>query len=171
MYHFSDIALTELERVFAPSTVPEQPLTSTATTKPPATSSASPSSSPLPLLQVLDPFTTILALAPSKAHFARVVEHVFDPLLADGLPSPSQSLGSVGGGHKKRKATVARLDQPSFEGIWTASTAGAQDKGQAAVGVLRHVFEVAGRQSTSEVNRRRMYELVKKWEGERAVEI
>lgn len=95
-------------------------------------------------------------------------ENVGEPLLSYTLPPAPPS--------KTKKRKIASLvEEPEWPGIVSAAlevtSDGDEGKHEAGMKVLRRVFQVAGGTEATEPNRRRMYDVVKKWEADRAVEL
>lgn len=142
-YHLADIYLTELERAF------------------PYTSTDEPSSRTLPLIPVLQPFLTTLALSPTPTLFNRVKENAITPLLDDALPAKEEPA------RKRRKKVVSEIIKPTFPGILGNAVEADEpteiedgemgEKEKVGRKLLKALFEEGGKKETNEVNRRRLY--------------
>ncbi|SCV67775.1 BQ2448_5386 [Microbotryum intermedium] len=142
-YHLADIYLAEIERICPPIDSP---------------------SPVVPVIPLLRPFLTTLALAPSKTLFQRVTSNVTTPFLEDALPAPPAP-------PSKRRKVVSSIEKPTFPGIFSHAKEGGKDevsteerKENVGKALLRALFEEGGKAETNEVNRRRLYEIVKQKE-------
>ncbi|GAA5900340.1 hypothetical protein JCM6882_002311 [Rhodosporidiobolus microsporus] len=141
-YHLADIFLDEIERL---------------------ASASSSSTRSIPLIPLLEPFYTTLAVSPTSTLSSRVTENVFTPLLDSLLPPPPQPPA------KRRKGAPAP-QRPEYPGILALAVEGegAEDAGeQIAKRVMRRMFEEGGKAETNDTNRRRIYAYV----GERDLEL
>ncbi|SGY16717.1 BQ5605_C012g06962 [Microbotryum silenes-dioicae] len=142
-YHLADIYLAEIERICPPIDSP---------------------SPVVPVIPLLQPFLTTLALAPSKTLFQRVTSNVTTPLLEDALPAPPAP-------PSKRRKVESSIEKPTFPGIFSHAQEAGEDKvseeerkEKVGKALLRALFEEGAKSATNEVNRRRLYEIVKQRE-------
>ncbi|SCZ93660.1 BZ3500_MvSof-1268-A1-R1_Chr6-3g08802 [Microbotryum saponariae] len=142
-YHLADIYLAEIERICPPVDSP---------------------SPVVPVIPLLQPFLTTLALAPSKTLFQRVTSNVTTPLLEDALPAPPAP-------PSKRRKVESSIEKATFPGIFSHAQEAGKDevseeerKEKVGKALLRALFEEGAKSATNEVNRRRLYEIVKQRE-------
>lgn len=143
-YHLADIYLTELERAF------------------PIIADETPSSRTLPLISILQPFLTTLALSPTPTLFNRIKENVITPLLDDSLPAKEEPARK-----RRRKVIVSEIVKPTFPGILSNAVEADKpteiedgemgEKEKVGRQLLKAIFEEGGKKETNEVNRRRLY--------------
>jgi len=157
-YHLADIAVPELSRSLAS---PLRPLPPLATPLP---------NQSVPLVPLLTPYLTTLALCQSKAMWIRFTEGVFDPLLDSSLPVVAPPA-------KKRRTEVkSKVDPEAVVVLNEAVEAqGVEGEGErrlkAGVEVLKALFVEGGKEGTDEVNRRRLYKYVKAREDASGVDV
>ena len=177
-YHLSDIYVDELERVASSS------------------SSSDDLHRDIPLVALLSPFLDTLSISPTSTMFSRVSDNVVKPIWDDAIRAKTTTDG--GRANKRRKTSSSSLDQEQsrleqfkYPGILARAVERAlkpddeddqddQDEHgsgtaspNALVGLalMRAVFAKGGDKQTTDVNRRRMYALVKDKEQAAGVEI
>ncbi|MBW0463143.1 hypothetical protein O181_002858 [Austropuccinia psidii MF-1] len=133
-YHFSDIFLTELDRVLEQKPSP-----------------------PAPILLLLSPLCHALSKAcAGTATFAKILENIFDPLL--------ENFDYFDSNHLKKPSSSTIALYPTFEtslsnsssstGTINTCTTAAELK----VNVLKLLFETGSNQNCSDANRRKLYQ-------------
>ncbi|KAK4053533.1 hypothetical protein OIV83_001701 [Microbotryomycetes sp. JL201] len=166
-YHLCDISVDELEKVCLSAS------TSTSTSS--SSSSSSSTQHDVPLVALLQPFLHTMAISPTSTMFKRVTDNVVEPLLQETLPEAE----AVGSKRKKRKLLNAEgVEDVKYTGIYSRAKEGSSrdmtlsdERRNVGVSLLQAVFEMAGKETTTDVNRRRMYKLVKDKEESSGVEI
>ncbi|KAK4058538.1 hypothetical protein OIO90_000700 [Microbotryomycetes sp. JL221] len=162
-YHLSDIYIDELNKVCE------------------SESASSSQTHNVPVVALLDPFLTTLAISPTSTLYTRVNDNVFKPLLDETLPE----LDNVGPRKKKRRTVVGTdAQEAKYQAIYERSIEGrvserqqtddvepATIRKQFGVKLLQAVFDKGGQGDTTDVNRRRMYKLVKEKEDASGVEL
>jgi ribosomal RNA-processing protein 1 len=126
---------------------------------------------PAPLSTLLEPFLHLAAHTNNSTTYKQVQSTVFEPLLHALQPSEEQEdnsddEGRGGGGGNRRKRP--RLSLPTYSHLLEHAclVASRKDdkkltKAQLRRGVLKQMFEVASKEETRDVNRRRMYAICK----------
>ncbi|KAF5323517.1 hypothetical protein D9611_005657 [Ephemerocybe angulata] len=149
VYHFADVYLEELNKVQL---------------------SASPDSTPTPLLVLLDPLFAFSTQTTSKIAFKRLKTAVLEPLLESiSTEGNSDEEEDEDEGERPRKRT--RLDEEgTLPGLHRSScledpNQGSLDKATLSKGVRRKIFEVASDPTTRDSNRRQLYALWKEEGG------
>ncbi|KZT74939.1 Nop52-domain-containing protein [Daedalea quercina L-15889] len=139
-YHLADIYLEELDKVL--EDLPE------------------PSPPPAPLSMLLNPFFALAARAPTKITYERIQSALMEPLFTALSPEPDDEPPS-----RKRP----RLITPTYSSLIANACSsdpeseGAVESGKLRKVLLRRMFEVASEEDTRDANRRKMYNLWKRY--------
>lgn len=136
-YHISDLFIVELERSLSA----------------PLDASIALPTTPLPIIALLQPLLTTLAVAPTTTLFARLADNGFAPLFAAAIP-PAPVHG------RKRKVEAVEGDDLEFVAIL------GDEREKTGRAVVKALFDEGGKKETGEVARRRIYALVAKWDPE-----
>lgn len=168
-YHIIDIYLDELEKAMASEDDARAELepeseSETAQAETDGTQDAKDKSSPAPapLLDLLQPFIDVLTQINVKTHFQRVLENVFDPLI-DALQS--QKKGSKQDGENNdEKRDEEEEDEPSSKRRRVESSPSSpyphllrDQPADLDAQVLKRLFEHGAKETTDDVNRKRLY--------------
>lgn len=157
-YHLADIAVPELSRSLSSPLGTIHPLA----TPLPAQS--------VPLLACLSPYLTTLAISQSKAMWTRFTEGVLDPILDSSLPTIAHPT-------KRRKVESRSKVDPEAVSLLDEAVEGRgvedddERRQQVGVEVLKAVFAEGGKETTDDVNRRRLYQFVKAREDASGVDV
>jgi hypothetical protein len=105
-----------------------------------------------------------LTVAPSSPIFARLIEHVFKPLLTAFFPAPTKPQPRR---RKKDGPPPPRPEYPQILEHCQEAQGEEEPVGTAAAKkVLKGLFEVGGQPEVNEHNRRKIYMFVSEWDVE-----
>lgn len=141
-YHLADIYLEELDKALR----------------------SSDPAPPAPLTTLLEPFLTLAARTMNKTTYERLQSALFEPALAALSPAAPQEEEDADEGRSRKRA---KLSEPEFAHVASNSCvddpkAGALPPLAVKKALLKRIFDVAGEETTRDVDRRKLYALWKR---------